>query len=142
MVYPAVRRSYVQLYSIVDADVMSSEAYRSIAGPQSSGMGHAFSNWHRNVFAGAPAAPVIQPDQYLVVIDNSMPSQWPQSSDIIWMDTVGLDRSVSSRGIATTKSRDHWSRAGIGSVRIFKPTSGLLTKAEHAKYRRPPQDLN
>jgi hypothetical protein len=87
------------MYSVASADVFADPYYQRVRG-----MGEWLPlidkrHYHRNLFAGLDAAPDVPADRALVVLDRERPTELPGVT-LIWLETVGLDRSTPYRGIA------------------------------------------
>ena len=127
---PPHRCRFLQIYSVDSSDVLTSEAYRNIGGPKTSGLGGHFTNWYRNVFAGIDAAPVVGDDALLVVADDA--AAIPADVTVTWMEAVALERSVPRRAIGVVPRTREAELRGIVGLRLLSPLCERFTKADHA----------
>lgn len=93
------------MYSIASAAVFDDPYYLSVRG-----MGEWLPlidrRWYRrNLFDGAVAAPAVRNDEVLLVCDSDAPCDAPQGLDVLWLRSVGLDRTTAWRGIAVAEER-------------------------------------
>lgn len=93
------------MYSIESAAVFQDPYYLSVRG-----MGEWLPlidrQWYRrNLFDGAAIAPAVASHQALLVCDSDAPRAAPQGIDVLWLASVGLDRSTAHRGIAVIDGR-------------------------------------
>lgn len=114
---------FVALHEVDSADVFTSPAYRALAGPANTGEWQTkMGNWHRNLF-DREHTPDVPMHARLVVVDA--PSA-PAGIPVTWMKAVGLDRSVSRRGLAVV-SGPAAELAALDGIRVLKPLGARLT---------------
>ena len=117
---------FVALHEVASADVFTSPAYRAQAGPTNTGEWQAkMNNWDRNLFA-LDHTPDVPMDARLVVIEIDGAAALPEGVSVTWMDAVGLDRSVQSRGLAVLPPAIAERLAGTSDLRILKPIGSRL----------------
>ena len=91
---------FVAMYSLENAGVITSDAYRAKAGPGSTGKWRELmTNWNRNLLEGAVRAPAVPLDGWLAVMDRRSSSAPPLPSGFIALKPVGLDCSIVERGL-------------------------------------------
>jgi hypothetical protein len=123
----AAAAPFVALHEVASADVFDAPAYRAKAGPANTGewrtkMGH----WHRNLFAGLDDTPEVPLDARLVVVEDGAGSIVP---DAVWMEAVGLDRSVRRRALAVMAPAAADPLVGRHGVRVLEPLGPRLRAA-------------
>lgn len=119
---------FVALHEVVSADVFTSSLYRAQAGPTNTGEWQTkMNNWHRNLFA-LDQTPDVPTDARLVVVETEGAASLPADAPVAWMDAVGLDRSVSRRGLAVMPATIADHLAGLPGLRVLKPI-GLRLRA-------------
>ena len=118
---------FVALHQVTGPDVFTSAAYRAKAGPEGTGEWRdKMNNWHRNVLTGIDHTPDVPMDGALVVIEDGTSVPFP----IQWAEAVGLDRSVTKRGIGVAAKRaDAEALIGLPGVRVCKPLTPRLAGA-------------
>ena len=88
------------MYSVVAPEVFDDSYYLSVRG---------FREWQphidrqfyrRNLFAGLEYAPQVAEGAYLLVVDSEAPEGASEETEFEWLESVGLDRSTSYRGLA------------------------------------------
>lgn len=79
--------------------------------------------YQRNLFDGLDVAPVVAPDQILVVAERDSPA--PADARVTWLRTVGLDKTTPYRGIAVLDEPAAHALAGaLGApVALYRPIS-------------------
>jgi hypothetical protein len=124
-IHPATS-PFVALHEVASADVFTSPAYRAQAGPTNTGEWQAkMNNWHRNLFA-LDHTPDVPMDARLIVVEADGATALPSDVSVTWMDGVGLDRSVSRRGLAVLPATAADRRAGFEAIRVLKPIGPRL----------------
>lgn len=122
-VFPTPSR-FMQIYTIDNAEVMQSKAYKSVGGP-----GHpvvddharSLRDWHRNVFEGMTPAPNVPLDKYLLVVDERANARALAGTNHTWTRSVALDRHVSERAFAIIDN-PAMAEPYLGPmVRVFRP---------------------
>jgi hypothetical protein len=127
-IHPA-ESPFVALHEVDSGDVFTSATYRAKAGPTNTGEWQSkMGNWHRNLFA-LDHTPDVPMDARLVVIEETARSAVPAGVAITWMDAVGLDRSVTRRGLATLPPATADRFAGASGVRVLKPLGPRLKES-------------
>ena len=99
---PPTEPKYRAMYTIENADVLTSAAYKATTG------GRFPEEWrtmivdfHRNL-ADADWMPAVEKDQSLIVCDNPAAEAELNDVKLQWMNIVGLEKTVSRRAIAVT----------------------------------------
>lgn len=115
---------WLAIYSIDDADVMTSDAYRNRGGRGSTGDWQPLMvNWHRNLFAGVDVAPAVRSDERLLV--SEAPVADVAGPGVTWraLTSCGLDRSIGDRLIAIAPAGQATAVVGAnaGRVRAYRP---------------------
>lgn len=112
------------MYTIASAAVFDSEIYL-----RTRGMGPWVPlidqrHYHRNLFEGLDTAPVVSPDDVMLVLDRTAPIG--DAAGVAWLRAVGLDRSTTYRGIAVmpdlAAARRHAATIE-GPVALYRPVS-------------------
>jgi hypothetical protein len=117
---------FVALHEVASADVFTSPPYRAQAGPTNTGEWQTkMNNWHRNLFA-LDQTPDVPMDARLVVVETEGAASLPTDAPVAWMDAVGLDRSVSRRGLAVMPPAIADDLAGLPGLRVLKPIGPRL----------------
>jgi hypothetical protein len=119
-----VASPFMQVYTITDASVMQSRAYKSVGGP-----GHpivddharSLTDWYRNVFDGMEKMPEVPLDSHLVVVDGRENAAGLPALPFTWLKSVALDRSVDERGMAIVADIEPLKSLVGPKVRIFRP---------------------
>ena len=121
---------YLALYTINSADVLTSNAYRNIGG---GGLTAArwkplITLWHRNVFDGPGAVPLVAETATLLVKDAVAPDEADARPVFTWWRAAGLDRSTAYRGLAVFGSDAvSTARAAMSGVRAYRPIGPPMT---------------
>lgn len=122
--------AYLAIYSIENADVMSSPSYKGIGGGNflKDRWKPFLSLWTRNVYAGLDDAPDFSSDRLVLILDSDRPV-WPFEVPVTWLESRGLDRTAPYRALASVPESD-WDRLAQAhpAIRAFRP----ITK-RHAK---------
>jgi len=122
-VYPTASR-FMQIYSIDNAEVMQSKAYKKVGGP-----GHpiveeharSLRDWHRNVFDGQAGAPNVREGQYLLVVDERENAPPLPGVEYTWQRAIALDRHVNERAFVLITD-PQIAKPYLGpKVRVFRP---------------------
>jgi hypothetical protein len=123
-IIPAVA-SYTAIYTLRDAGVMESAAYKAKFGVQATGRWRSLmTNWHRNLFEGVDSFPEVPPGSCLAVLDRHDGSAAPLPAGYSGMKPTGLDRSIVERGLWCLGDVDklvHFGARPGTTLRIFKP---------------------
>ena len=114
---------WLAMHDVVSPAVFESKEYRANGGPASTGEWQAeHSNWYRNVFAGIDHTPEVPPAGHLLVLEADAQVPAPPADSVLWLASVGLDRSAARRGIAVVPAGQLTAKLfGLAGVRIFKP---------------------
>jgi hypothetical protein len=115
---------FVALHEVDSPELFSSSHYRAKGGPSNTGewqvkMGH----WHRNLFA-ADHTPDVPMDARLVLVEEASGEMLP--GHVRWMEAVGLDRSVSRRGLVVMTPTMADRLVGTPGIRVLKPIGARL----------------
>ena len=125
---------FVAVYSLESADVITSEAYRSKAGPGSTGKWRELmTNWNRNLLEGVDRAPAVAQDGWLGIIDRRTTSAPPLPPGYVALRPVGLDRSIVERGLLAGSKDATPPQARDDDalrVRVCRPLTKQLTPAD------------
>jgi hypothetical protein len=118
---------FVALHQVTGPDVFTSDIYRAKAGPTGTGeWRERMNNWHRNVLTGLDQTPDVPMAGAIVVVEDGASAPIP----IQWLTPVGLDRSVTRRGLAVLADRaDAAPLLGLPGVRVCKPLTPRLVAA-------------
>ncbi len=113
------------MYSITTAAVFQDPYYLRVRG-----MGEWLPlidrRWYRrNLFDGAAIAPAVGSRQVLLVRDSDMPGAAPEGARVLWLRSVGLDRSTAYRGIAVVDAMDE--DATPPGYTVYRPVTEHLT---------------
>ncbi len=122
----AAASPFLALHEVESAAVFASAPYRAQAGPGNTGEWQAkMTNWHRNLFDGEHT-PDVASDARLVVVEAG--AAVPDPVAVTWMQAVGLDRSVSQRGLAVTTPAIADRLVGAPGIRVLKPLAPRLRR--------------
>jgi hypothetical protein len=125
-IHPAAS-PFVALHEVDSPDIFTGPSYRAQAGPTNTGEWQAkMGNWHRNLFAGLDHTPDVGSDMRLVVVEEEATAKLPTGLAVVWMDAVGLDRSVPRRGLALAPPATADSLAGTAGLRVLRPIGPRL----------------
>jgi RimJ/RimL family protein N-acetyltransferase len=118
------------MYSIASPAVFENELYQ-----KSRGMGPFVPlvdrrHYRRNLFTGLDLAPAVAEGAILAVLDRDTPDR--SLPGVIWLETVGLDRSMAYRGIAVLPNVE--AARGWGPVSLYAPKT--------ARYAPPASRVN
>ena len=126
----AATSPFVAIHEVDSPDVFTSASYRAQAGPTNTGpWRQKMGNWHRNLFDGIAHTPDVPIDARLVAVDGDADASLPASVSVAWMTAVGLDRSVSRRGLAVAPPAVAEPLAGMPGVRVLRPIGRRLVRA-------------
>jgi hypothetical protein len=119
---------FLAIHDVDDAGVFESVQYRSVGGPSGTGeWQHLMTNWHRNLLSGCEAMPPVESDQTLVIIDEGASVPDPLATQVMWLDAVGLDRSIQRRGALVSGSgEDLASLSDRVGVHRFAPITAKM----------------
>jgi hypothetical protein len=112
------------MYSVASPAVFESQIYLSVRG-----MGPWVPlidrQWYRrNLFDGLDVAPVVAPEQILVVAERDAPA--PADPRVTWLRAVGIDKSTPFRGIAVVSEPDALALANVlggPAAALYRPIS-------------------
>jgi hypothetical protein len=116
---------YLAIYSVESPEVFESAPYRARGGRDSTGEWKSMMvNWDRNVFSGIERAPAVADGQLLLLTEADRAAVARAEVDFSWLEVVGLDRTVASRGLAVVEEMRGRYLAGDGQglVRAYRPT--------------------
>ena len=121
-----VESPFVALHEVDSPDIFVGPHYRAKGGPSNTGewqarMGH----WHRNLFA-REHTPEVPMDTRLVVLEDGSGPALPDHVSVWWMEAVGLDCSVSRRGLAVMPPVTADRLVGTPGIRVLKPIGERL----------------
>jgi hypothetical protein len=126
----AAESPFVALHEVDSPDIFTSPTYWAKAGPTNTGEWRTrMGNWHRNLFA-MEHTPDVPRDARLVVVDDDGGAALPAGAPVTWMDAVGLDRSVSRRGLAVIPPATADPLVGTRGVRVLRPIGSRLRAAD------------
>lgn len=123
------RAPYLAAYSVASGDVFESAEYRSRGGRASPGEWVPLMiNWDRNLFDGMIEMPEVAPDQTLAVLDAAPQVIASSPFKLQPLRSVGLDRTVASRGIAVLSATAYgqWAAHSIADLRFYRALTPLL----------------
>ena len=113
---------YLAIHTVDSLDVLTGDAYRSGGGGSFDPRFQPYIiNWHRNVFSGIERAPAVADDELIAVVDDAREKLF--DARFTWLEAAGLDRSVTSRGIARVGrgEGERLAEAHKGIVRLYRP---------------------
>ena len=115
---------FVALHQVTGPEVFASDIYRAKAGPGGTGAWRErMNNWHRDVLAGIDETPEVPMAGGLVIVEDGAGVPIP----VRWTESIGLDRSVRRRGIATSLIlAEVAALAALPGVRVCKPLTPRL----------------
>jgi hypothetical protein len=116
-----VESPFVALHEVDSPDLFNGPHYRAKGGPSNTGewqarMGH----WHRNLFA-RDHTPDVPMDARLVVVEDARDPALPHHVSVRWMEAVGLDCSVTRRGLVVMPPATADLLVGTPGIRVLKP---------------------
>ena len=124
---------YLALYSIDSLDVMSSDAYKNMGGGTYTPVKwkSAIKIWERNVFDGIDLAPLVPMGSYLLVIDEKDPRIEAALPGLVWLRSVGLNRSIPDRAmiVVDQNGAQRWIDHPTPQVKVFAPLAPALLSA-------------
>jgi len=117
---------YLAVHSIRDAAVLDQAIYRDVGGGTFSGWDDLVTNWDRNLFSGMEAAPEVDNNECLVMLDDPEAAQAVPGIDFAWLDIAGLDRTTQRRGLAIIgrATGEGLARDKADILRVFAPITG------------------
>jgi hypothetical protein len=130
------RAPWLAIYTVDSPEVFESAPYRARGGRDSTGEWKPLMrNWDRNVFDGLERAPAVGADQVVLLADAEPASVHALDVDFCWLEAVGLDRTVTRRGLAVVDAAlcDRPALARMDTVRAYRPLMPQLD----ASARRP-----
>ena len=88
-------------------------------------------NWSRNLFEGIETTPNISQEDHLIVIEQGCKLPIIENFEIIWLESVGLDKDVERRGFASSKSKPIIEQIRqVSNVRVLKPLNKRRTETD------------
>ena len=119
---------FLALHQVKGADVFISAAYRAVGGPSATGEWQAkMTNWSRNLLEGLNESPDVASDEWLVVLDEQKDVPTGLVDRVTWLRGVGLDQSVTARGLAVVgPDFDISSLRQMPSVTCYTPLTRKL----------------
>ncbi|MGH8637442.1 MAG: hypothetical protein ACREUZ_09955 [Burkholderiales bacterium] len=124
------RAPWLAIYSVESPDVFESAPYRARGGRDSTGAWKPLMrNWDRNVFDGIERAPAVGAEQLLLLADAEPASVRSLDIDFCWLEVVGLDRTVTRRGLAVVDAalgRRLALAPMMDTVRAYRPLMAQL----------------
>ena len=127
---------FVAIHEVDSAEVFTSATYRAQAGPGNTGEWQTkMGNWHRNLFDGVAHSPDVPLDARLVLIEDNVTDAVVRGLGVqgamsgppafSYLTAVGLDRSVTRRGLAVMPpAADAF--ADTPGVRVLRPLGPRL----------------
>jgi hypothetical protein len=117
---------FVALHEVDSPELFARPLYRENGGPSNTGkwrakMGH----WQRNLF-DADQTPDVPMDARLVVVEDGCGPALPDCVPVLWMEAVGLDRSVPRRGLVVMPPATADPLVGTPGIRVLKPIGERL----------------
>src|SRR5262249_27534455 len=124
----AAESPFVALHEVDSPEIFVGPHYRARGGPSNTGewqakMGH----WHRNLFA-VDHTPDVPMDARLVAVAQGCGSGLPDHVPVLWMEAIGLDRSVTRRGLAVVPPATADPLVGTPGIRVLKPIGARLQR--------------
>jgi hypothetical protein len=126
------RAPWLAIYSVDAAEVFESAPYRARGGRDSTGEWKPLMrNWDRNVYDGLERAPAVDRGQALLLADAEPASVRGLGIDFCWLEAVGLDRTVTRRGLAVVDAAlgNSLALAPTGAVRAYRPLMAQLVSS-------------
>jgi hypothetical protein len=123
------RAPYLAAYSVASAAVFESAPYKQRGGRASPGEWVPLMvNWDRNVFDGLTQMPEVAPDQILALLDAAPHVIAQCALKLQPLRCVGLDRTVTSRGIAvlSADAYEPWAARSIAGLRFYRALTPQL----------------
>jgi hypothetical protein len=113
------RAPYLAAYSVTSGGVFESAPYKQRGGRGAPGAwAPLMINWDRNLFDGFAQMPEVQAEQFLAVVDMAPDDLAAFPLPLHRLTSAGLDRTVSSRGIAVLSAAEYSSLAARVNERI------------------------
>ena len=121
---------FVALHEVDCPEVFESDAYKATAGPFGTGEWRTrMNNWNRNVFDGLDQTPDVPEGSRLLIVEDGAEEALPSGLSVTWLIPVGLDRSVTRRGVAVCAANlAHALEAGIPGIRVLSPLTPRLVE--------------
>jgi hypothetical protein len=121
-----VESPFVALHEVDSEALFAGPFYRAKGGPSNTGEWQAkMSDWHRNLF-GEEHTPDVPMESRLVVVEECCSPALADHVPVRWMEAVGLDRSVTRRGLAVMPPATADRLVGTLGVRVLKPIGARL----------------
>ena len=116
---------FLAIHDVSGPDFFESAAYQAVGGPTGTGEWRdRMTNWYRNLFDGLASMPEVNEDQRLVVVDEGGSLPNARDNELIWLSSVGLDRSSERRALLILAAGESaGSFLNLDRVRVFKPIS-------------------
>ena len=94
-------------------------------------MANKMNNWSRNLFQGLETTPNISFNEYLIIIEEACDLTSVNNLEIVWLESVGLDRDIDKRGFGCVNSTtDIKQLLEMPSVRVLKPLNKRRTEVD------------
>ncbi|MPZ44871.1 MAG: hypothetical protein GEV05_16005 [Betaproteobacteria bacterium] len=123
------RAPWLAIYTVDSPAVFESVPYRARGGRDSTGEWKPLMrNWDRNVFDGLERAPAVGTEQALLLTDAEPASIGELDVDFCWLEAVGLDRTVTRRGLAVVDAMlgRRLALTPMSPVRAYRPLMAQL----------------
>jgi|TARA_B100001540_G_scaffold69650_2_gene62729 hypothetical protein len=123
---------FVALHHVDGPEFFNSFAYKNNAGPAGTGeWRNKMDNWSRNLFEGIETTPNISLEEHLIVIEQGCKLPVIENFEIVWLESVGLDKDVERRGFASSKSKPIIEQIRqLSNVRVLKPLNKRRTETD------------
>ena len=123
---------FVALHHVDGPEFFKSDAYTNKAGPGGTGEWRTkMNNWSRNLFQGLETTPNISFNEYLIIIEEACDLTSVNNLEIVWLESVGLDRDIDKRGFGCVNSTtDIKQLLEMPSVRVLKPLNKRRTEVD------------
>ena len=123
---------YLALHEVSGPEMFESVAYRDRGGPASTGEWRELqTNWRRNLLKGVDATPDVPADCHLLLLDGARDVMVPAGIDVIWLQGIGLDRTIVECGLAVVKDPAPVLDAARRDprIRLYRPISEKIRAA-------------
>ncbi|MDP6390951.1 MAG: sugar ABC transporter [Alphaproteobacteria bacterium] len=108
---------YLAIHGVAAAEFFESDNYKGAGGGSFNEWQDEIVDWRRSLYDGMDVLPEVETDQRLAVLDGA-----GEAPGIVWLDCVGLDRSVPRRGLAVLEAGDPVPEG----ARVFHPMTGKI----------------
>ncbi|MSP04722.1 MAG: hypothetical protein EXR05_05685 [Acetobacteraceae bacterium] len=124
---------FVAMHDVTGPDVFTSDAYKTTAGPASTGEWRTLhTHWVRNVYDGMDQTPDVSMNAFLMIAESGAERHFPPDITQHVLRSVGLDREPPRRVLAVTDQPSLAARAmDQPGIRVLKPLTPRLV-AERA----------